>query len=178
VDTQQSQLHPGFTGVAALVSAMPFYFGTGLQPVWWLTWLAPFPLLLVSPRLSGRSAFIVSWLAAIAGALNLWRYFYHDLGTPLIVTVLIMVGASAVLALGVYLFRRSAMRGNLLGAAFGFPVFWITYEYLRASTSPHSTALNIAYSQMNSCRFSSSRRSRAFGASTFACSCSQRRWRH
>ena len=41
------------------------------------------------------------------------------------------------------------MRGNLLGAAFGFPVFWITYEYLRASTSPHSTALNIAYSQMN-----------------------------
>ena len=94
MDTQQSQLHPGFTGVAALVSAMPFYFGTGLQPVSWLTWLAPFPLLLVSPRLSGRSAFIVSWLAAIAGALNLWRYFYHDLGTPLIVTVLIMVGTS------------------------------------------------------------------------------------
>jgi apolipoprotein N-acyltransferase len=149
MDTGQSQLHLSLTAVAALLSATAFYFGTGLHPIWWLTWLAPLPLLLVSQQLSGRAAFIVSWLAALAGALNLWRYFHHDLEAPLFVTVLILVFTSAALALGVSLFRRSAIRGNLFATALVFPAFWVAYEYLRASTSPHSTALNIAYSQMN-----------------------------
>ena len=149
MDTGQSQLHPSLTAVAALLSASAFYFGTGLHPIWWLTWLAPLPLLLVSLQLSGRAAFIVSWLVAVLGALNLWRYFHRDLEAPVLVTLLILVFTSAALALGVCLFRRSAIRGNLFAAALVFPAFWVTYEYLRASTSPHSTALNIAYSQMN-----------------------------
>lgn len=146
---EQNWSHTGITAIAAFASACAFYFGTGLHPIWWLAWLAPFPLLAVSPRLSGPVAFGVSWLAAAAGALNLWRYFHHDLGMPLSVALLILVLTSAAFAFGVCLFRRSAIRGNVFSAALVFPAFWVTYEYLRASTSPHSTALNVAYSQMN-----------------------------
>lgn len=134
---------------AAFVSALAFYFGTGLHPIWWLTWLAPLPLLLVAPKLSARAAFGVSWLAATLGALNLWHYFRHDLESPLLLCIVVVVLTSGIFAVGVLFFRRCILNGGALQAALIFPSFWVTYEYLQAITSPHGTALNLAYSQMN-----------------------------
>src|SRR3974390_772479 len=134
---------------AALVSALAFYFGTGLHPIWWLAWLAPLPLLLVAARLSARAAFGVSWLAAAAGALNLWHYFRHDLESPLLLCIVVVVLPSVIFAAGVLFFRRCIRNGSTLQATLIFPSFWVAYEYLQAITSPHGTALNLAYSQMN-----------------------------
>jgi apolipoprotein N-acyltransferase len=39
--------------------------------------------------------------------------------------------------------------GSLGLAALAFPVYWVTYEYLTAVASPHSTWGNLAYTQMN-----------------------------
>jgi apolipoprotein N-acyltransferase len=138
-----------FVVVAVLSSAVAFYFGTGLHPLWWLTWLAPLPLLLVAPRSSRATTFLASWLAAAAGALNLWHYFRHDLESPLILSLVVILLPNAVFALGVLLFRRSVLRGGLLRPAVILPAFWVTYEYLQSISSPHSTALNLAYTQMN-----------------------------
>jgi apolipoprotein N-acyltransferase len=45
--------------------------------------------------------------------------------------------------------RRFLKSNSLFSAALGFPVLWVTYEYLTAVLSPHSTFGNLAYSQMN-----------------------------
>jgi len=142
-------LHFGFVFLAILASALALYFGTGLHPIWPLLWFAPLPLLLIAPRRSARGACAISWLAAVLGALNLWRYFRHDLESPLVLSLIVVVLPSAIFAFGVLLFRRCIVRGRLFQAALVFPLFWVTYEYLQAISSPHSTALNLAYSQMN-----------------------------
>src|SRR6516162_5742334 len=149
MDTGQSQLHLSLTAVAALLSAFAFYLGTGLHPICWLTWLAPLPLLLIAPRLPLHSAFGVSWLAATLGALNLWHYFRHDLQSPLLLSLVVLLLPSAIFAAAVLFFRRCILRGSPLQAALIFPSFWVAYEYLQAISSPHGTALNLGYSQMN-----------------------------
>lgn len=58
------------TVALSLASALAFYFGTGLHPIWWLTWLAPFPLLWLVPRLPLWQAFAASLLVSFVGWLN------------------------------------------------------------------------------------------------------------
>jgi apolipoprotein N-acyltransferase len=142
---------PGYAIIIAALaaSALALYFGTGLHPLWWLTWLAPLPLLLIAPRLSLWQAFASSLLSTIAGSLNIWHYLHRVLGIPLVPTVSIIFLPAAMFALGVLFFRRCVLRGALLQAAFSFPAFWVSYEFLNASTSIHSTAGNLAYSQLN-----------------------------
>jgi len=146
MDSKPSRLHPIVIAAAALASALALFFGKGLQPVWWLVWLAPLPLLLIAPRLSARTVFGVSCLAAAVGELNLWHYFRE---VPPLISLLVVLVPSALFALAVLLFCRCVLRGRLPQAAIIFPAFWITYEYLLAINSPHSTAFNLAYTQMN-----------------------------
>jgi apolipoprotein N-acyltransferase len=134
--------------LALAATAGGAYFGTGLHPVWWLTWLAPIPVLLVAPRLSRRSAFAVAFLAWAAGGLNMWRYFRVSLSTPLVIALLVVVLPALVFAADILLYRwlirRSAWRSALI-----FPSFWVFYEFLSETNSPHSTFGNLGYSQMN-----------------------------
>lgn len=142
---------PHFAIIAASIaaSALTLYFGTGVHPIWWLVWLAPLPLLLIAPRLSLGQALVSSLLSTVTGGLNIWHYLHRVLGIPLAPTVLIILLPPCFFTLGVLFFRRCVLRGALLQAAFSFPVFWVCYEFLNASTSIHSTAGNLAYSQMN-----------------------------
>lgn len=133
----------------ALVSAIAFYFGTGLHPIWWLTWLAPLPVLLIASRVSSWCTFACSGLALLAGELNLWHYLHRALGIPLLPTLIILVLPAVIFALGVLLFRWCILRAAPLTAGLILPAYWVSYEFLNASTSIHSTAGNQAYSQMN-----------------------------
>ena len=74
----------GYAALALLSSAVALYFGTGLHPLWWLTWLAPIPVLVVAPRLSQKAAFAMAFLAWAVGGLNLWRYIRVSLSAPLL----------------------------------------------------------------------------------------------
>ena len=134
--------------VALLTSAVLVYFGTGLHPLWWLIWIAPIPLLLLAPRISRSMAFASAFLAWTIGGLNLWSYFRHLLSTPLTVTLLIIGLPALLFALDVLLYRwllaKSAWRAALV-----LPSFWVACEFLNALTSPHSTAGNLAYTQMD-----------------------------
>ena len=50
---------------AGLGSAAFSYLGTGLQPIWWMLWLAPVPVLAIAPRIRNSTAFLlgsVAWL--------------------------------------------------------------------------------------------------------------------
>jgi apolipoprotein N-acyltransferase len=133
---------------ALLASAIMLYFGTGLHPIWWLTWIGAIPVLWISSRISRRGAFVIAFLACAIQGLNLWSYFRNSLSMPLIVTLLIVMGPALIFAVGVLL-HRWLVQKSLWSGALILPSFWVSYEFLEAMTSPHSTAGNLAYTQMN-----------------------------
>ncbi len=140
---------PAVLSVAAcLASAAAFYFGTGLHPLWPLTWIAPLPVLLVATRLSGRTASLVAFLAFVIGALNMLHYF-RILHLPVPAQILACAGPSLVFATAVGVFRRALRRGQTITAAFALPSIWVGYEYLLSVVSVHSTFDNLGYTQLD-----------------------------
>src|SRR5215510_4848453 len=134
---------------AGAASPVLFYFGTGLQPIWWLLWLAPVPVLAVARQLSRRGAFLLAAVAWVIGALNQWFYFTRALELrPLLIALSLLVPA-VLFGLGVLCTRSFLRRGQPFRAALALPLYWVTCEYLIAISSPHSTFGNLAYTQMN-----------------------------
>lgn len=136
-------------GCALLTSSLLLFFGTGLQPIWWFTWFAPFPVLWVAPRIGGLPAFAMAALSWFAGGLNLWHYLVGLIQIPLGVFLGIVSTSSLFFGLAVLTHRAFMVRGFRWRAALSFPALWVTFEYLTSITSPHSTFGNIAYSQMD-----------------------------
>jgi apolipoprotein N-acyltransferase len=147
--------------VAAIAaSGTMFFFGTGLHPLWWLMWLAPLPVLLVAPRVSGLAGFGVATLSWFLGTLNMWRYLRHILvlpgnphAGPLVMPIAVAIGVlvipSCIFGATVVLARLFMRRGQLWPAALALPTLWTTYEYVNNITSPHGTFGSVAYSQMD-----------------------------
>src|SRR5579863_8524722 len=135
--------------VAVAISAPMFYWGTGLHPVWWLTWLAPLPVLLVAARHGATYSFLTAVAAMVLGNLNLWHYANSAIQLPLLVTLTFLIFPACIFGLAVLAHRRFIRRGSLWKAAFVFPTLWVTYEFLNALSSPHSTFGNLGYTQMD-----------------------------
>ncbi len=141
---------PSMNALAALclaVSAALFFFGTGLTPVWMLLWLAPIPILWLSPRISAGQAFLVAAAAYMLGGFNLW--FYMTIVAPTWVALLNAFVPACLFAAAVVLFRNRVVRGRLWQAVLIVPAFWVTYEYVTSLLSIHGTIGNIGYSQLN-----------------------------
>jgi len=139
-------------GAIALTALMAF-FGTGMHPLWPLLWFAPIPLLLVAPRMSRLGALGGGVLAWVFGGFNIWRYLRNVLGTrgpaSIAVALLILTIPAIFFGLAVLAWRRFVTRGAIASAAVAFPAAWVSYEYLSATFSPHSTFGNLAYTQMD-----------------------------
>lgn len=129
-------------------SAALFFFGTGLSPSWFLTWLAPIPVLWLAPRVSASSAFLVAAAAFALGSLNEWAYL--ALVVPLRVSILNSIGPACIFGVAVLLFRNRVLKGHIVQAALIVPALWVAYEYVSAAISVHGTIGNLGYSQMNS----------------------------
>lgn len=134
--------------LAFALSAAAIYFGTGLHPVWWLLWLAPIPLLVIVPRISGLAAFGLTFLAWAVGGLNEWHFFRSQLGVPALVVLVFVLLPALVFGLDVLAFRRFAATSPWR-AALIFPSIWVLAEFITSRASIHSTSGNIAYSQMD-----------------------------
>jgi hypothetical protein len=72
------------------LSAALFFLGTGLAPLWQLSWLAPIPVLWVTSRLSPRQAFIVAAAVYALGSLNEWSYLRMVLSTWIVGSFLVL----------------------------------------------------------------------------------------
>ncbi|MGN6234897.1 nitrilase-related carbon-nitrogen hydrolase [Dyella sp.] len=137
-------------GLAAVaLSALGWWFGSGLAPQWWLTWLAPLPVLLLAPRWRRRWAALAAFAAYALGGLNQWSYLHGYIGLPLATIVPAVVGPGVTLALCVLLFRRLLVRERPVAAALAVPALWVTIEYINTQLSPHGTFGSIAYTQMD-----------------------------
>jgi len=135
--------------VAGLASAAFAYLGTGLHPIWWALWLAPIPVLAIASRLHGGTAFFFGAIVWLIGEMNQWNYVTHAIELPPHITILYFVVPAVVFGFGVLFVRSFIRRGSLFLASLAFPVYWVAYEYLAATASPHSTWGNLAYTQMN-----------------------------
>lgn len=135
--------------VAGIASAGLFYIGTGLHPKWWALWLAPIPVLANAPRLRATAAFLLGSIAWFLGEMNQWNYLRHVIALPLRMIIPFLVIAAVVFGVGVLFTRSFLRREALFLAAFTFPVYWVTCEYLTEVASPHSTWGNLAYTQMD-----------------------------
>ncbi len=133
--------------ICLALSAALFFFGTGLSPVWFFTWLAPIPVLWLAPRLSAPSAFLVAAAAFALGGLNEWSYLAMVI--PLWLSILNSVGPAFIFGLVVLLFRNQMLKGRVLPAALIVPAMWVAYEYIGETLSVHGTIGNLSYSQMN-----------------------------
>ncbi|MES2312857.1 MAG: nitrilase-related carbon-nitrogen hydrolase [Pseudomonadota bacterium] len=134
---------------ATALAALGWWFGSGVQPLWWLTWLAPLPVLWLAPRVRARWAALAAFAAYAIGGINQWDYLHGYIGLP-VVAIIQAVGTPALmLALCVLLFRRLLLRGHALAAALALPAMWVAAEYVNNLVSPHGTFFNVGYTQMD-----------------------------
>jgi apolipoprotein N-acyltransferase len=146
MDSQHRQA--GIAVAVVIASGLAVFFGTGLHPVWGLTWIAPIPVLVAAAYLTRGWTFASAFVAWLMGGLNMWNYFHAVLEIPLIPVIVFLSGPALVFACIVLVYRRF-LRVSAWQAALIFPTLWVTYEFVSERLSPHSTFGNISYSQMN-----------------------------
>jgi apolipoprotein N-acyltransferase len=138
----------GWALTALCASALLIWLGTGLDPVWPLTWLAPLPVLLFALNASAWRAALVAGLAMCCGLLNLWSLLHGALGIPVSGLVRAYLTASVVFALATLLFRALAYRRAYWSALVALPACWVAFEWLSNLVTPHGTGGSLAYSQL------------------------------
>jgi apolipoprotein N-acyltransferase len=137
--------------VAAGLSGALFHAGTGLHPVWWLTWLAPLPVLLVAPRVGAVAAAGTAFAAWVAGETGLWSYYTSQkaLSQPVPLVVALFVVTGLVFA-GVIVGARALLRsGHLLAATCFVPAAWTVVEFAVSALTPNGLFWSLAYTQLD-----------------------------
>ncbi|WP_410644143.1 acyltransferase [Amycolatopsis sp. lyj-346] len=119
----------GWAVVATAGSAVLFFFGTGLDPVPELAWVAPLPVLLLAPRVPGVAAMAAAFVAYLAGSAGSWSYFWHSLAVPRPAAIAILGGSALLFALATGLFRLLVRRGHGFLAALAAPALWTVALY-------------------------------------------------
>ncbi|UKD54967.1 acyltransferase [Amycolatopsis sp. FU40] len=133
---------------ALLSSAALFYFGTGLAPIAALTWLAPFPVLLLATRAGGWTAAGTAFGAFLLGTANMWAYQAHSGDEPLWpFGAAIDVGMSLVFTFAVWLFWALTRRRRTLLASLAAPAAWTALLYLAAVSNPMGMMGSLANDQ-------------------------------
>ncbi|HEX5354241.1 MAG TPA: nitrilase-related carbon-nitrogen hydrolase [Rhodanobacteraceae bacterium] len=135
--------------VATALSAAGWWFGAQLHPVWWLTWLAPLPILWLATRVRAPWAALAAFVAFAIGDLPYWTYMHSYIRLPLAPTLVAIFGPALVMMLAVLLYRRLAMQHRHLAAAFAVPVVVVAIWFLNGITSANATWGNPGYTQMD-----------------------------
>lgn len=137
------------TAVAVFAAtAVLVWFGNGLTPWWPLMWFAPLPLFWFSLRAPWWSAAIVACLGWLAGSASMIEYFSR-VGMPPAVWLANFGGMGCLVAAGILLFRFLILRGAVWTAIVALPALWVSVDWLRYWVTPHGTAADLAYTQLN-----------------------------
>jgi apolipoprotein N-acyltransferase len=134
------------TGI--LISGLLWYFSDGLSgDFWYLMWLAPVPVLLISFRVTGKMAFLVSFIAYLIGRLS-WFAYLVSVAT-LVPAIIFTVAFAFFFSIIITITRVAVLKSNSWYAVLAFPFFITAFEFLLMKFSPDGSAGSIAYSQSN-----------------------------
>jgi apolipoprotein N-acyltransferase len=134
--------------IALLISGICWYFSFDLSGnYWYLLWIAPIPVLLISFYSSAKQSFVIAAAAYLIGRLSWLPYLLTVLpkGLAILFTILIPV----IFAFIVLLARKIVLVTQTRWSAFAFPVLWCLFEFLVFNFSYDGTAGSIAYGQAN-----------------------------
>ena len=130
---------------AALAAGLPLYWVLGPQPLGWLAWCAPLPVLWLALRASRRDAAWMTFLAAVLGLSSNFAYFRLLMPLP---AVLAVITVKALLWLLVVLAtRRVVLRYRSGWTVLVYPVLWVAIDTLMAALLPDGNWGSLAYSQ-------------------------------
>jgi len=136
------------TVAGILLSGLLWYLSNGLNgDFWYLLWVAPLPILLISFHSSTKQIFFFSFLAYLIGRLSWFNYLVTV--ATLIPAIILTMALPLFFALIMVLTRKMLANTNSWYAVFAFPVFFTAFEWLLIRFSPDGTAASIAYSQSN-----------------------------
>jgi apolipoprotein N-acyltransferase len=129
-----------------LFSGLCWYFSNGLRgDFWYLLWIAPIPVLLISLNTKPRVAFFISFTAYLIGQLSWFGYLI--MVATLVPAIIFTIIFPLIFAGIIVLSRRTILKTKAWYAVFAFPVFFTAFEWLLIKFSPDGTAASIAYSQ-------------------------------
>jgi len=131
-----------------IISGLCWYVSNGLNgDYWYLLWVAPIPILLISFNSSTKQIFFISFLAYLIGRLS-WFSYLVTVAT-LIPAIIFTIALPLIFAFILVLTRRMVVKTNSWYAVFAFPVFFTVFEWIILKFSPDGSAASIAYSQSN-----------------------------
>ena len=133
---------------AILFSGACWYLSTGLHgDFWYLLWVAPVPVLLISLKCTAKATFFISFSAYLIGRLS-WFSYLLDVAT-LVPAIIFTITIPLIFATIITLTRRTIMKTLNWSSVFIFPVLFTSYEYILMKFSSDGTASSLAYTQMN-----------------------------
>jgi apolipoprotein N-acyltransferase len=128
-----------------LAGAVALRHVLGLEPVWWLAWLAPIPLLIAMARAARVEALLLASLAGLIGASVNLDYFRSVMGMPEALGVIVLQALAWTLVLG--LTWRVIVRGSVLPALLAYPLLWTAFDTFSAHVLPDGNWGSLGYSQ-------------------------------
>jgi len=129
----------------ALASGLALRYAFGLEPVWWLAWLAPLPLLVAAWRSPARAAFALALLAGLIASSGNLHFFALTMPLPAALWVTLLSALPWPLAVGVT--RRLLARTASPWAVLAYPLTWCALDTLLAHLHPDTNWGSLAYSQ-------------------------------
>jgi apolipoprotein N-acyltransferase len=130
---------------AAVAAGFLLRFVIGLQPVWWLVWIAPVPLLVMAIRFNPREARWSVTLAAVIGASG--NFHYYRLVMPLRFVIVAIAAQTLLWVFLILATRRVVVRYQAWWTVFVYPVLWVAMDTLMAALLPDGNWGSLAYSQ-------------------------------
>ena len=134
-----------FQIAAAVAIGILLRFVVGLDPIWWLVWLAPVPFLLMAFRFSSQETRWIVTLAALIGTSSNFRYFRLVMPLPAVIAV---IAAQALLwGFLIMATRRLVVRYQAWWTVLVYPVLCVAADTLMAALLPDGNWGSLAYSQ-------------------------------
>ena len=130
---------------AALAAGLPLYWVLGPQPLGWLAWWAPLPVLWLALRSSRRDAAWMTFLAAMLGLSSNLAYFRLLMPLPAVLAVILV--RALLWLLVVLATRRLVLRYRSGWTVLAYPVLWVAIDTLMAALLPDGNWGSLAYSQ-------------------------------
>jgi apolipoprotein N-acyltransferase len=146
--TVSQKPNPLFIISGILFSGLCWYLSYSLSgDYWYLLWVAPIPILMLSFRLSAKPTFITAFIAYLLGRLS-WFSYLVSVATiiPAIIFTILIPFIFAIIILQT---RRIVTRSVYWWTAFVFPVLYTSFEFLVYRFSQDGSAASIAYTQSN-----------------------------
>ncbi|MDB5243634.1 MAG: Nitrilase/cyanide hydratase and apolipoprotein N-acyltransferase [Spirosoma sp.] len=137
-----------YLGLMVLLSGLGWYWGNGLTgDYWYLTWLAPIPILIASLYRSPKTSFWLAFAAYFIGRLS-W-FAYLETVVSFLPAVLITLALPYVFARIIVYSSTIMLTLDAWYTVLAYPVLMTSFECLVVTLSPDGSATSMAYPQAN-----------------------------